>query len=270
MIAESRAARVAAVVFGAVALFVSARVGATDLRVTGLARDPRSQQLLYVESHYIHNAGQNGEQRVVLYRCGIDGPAFARKELQYGPTREIPEFTLTDARTGYQEGLRRAERGLRVFQRPANGAPPRDVPIDATGMLVADAGFDAFVRAQWNELEAGRTVRFSFLVPSKLDALPFKISKHAETQIEGVPASVIRLALSGVLGWVVPNIDVTYRKSDRMLLRYEGVTNMRDVKGANLVARIDFPNTERRETTVDLAAVRAEPLTSRCPAMRAN
>lgn len=243
---------------------------AGDLRVNAIARDQRTQELLYVESHLIQNVGKSSEQRVVLYRCSIDGPAFARKELHYGTAREAPEFTLFDARNGYIEGLRRTAQGLRVFQRTDARTAQRESAIAVDGPLVVDAGFDDFVRARWNELEAGRTVRFSFLVPSRLDALTFKIHKHHESSIDGMTVSVIRLTLSGVLGWVLPYIDVSYRKSDRMLLRYVGLTNMRDAKGENHIAVIDFPTAERRETTVDLAAARAEPLTARCPAPRAS
>jgi hypothetical protein len=243
---------------------------AVDLRFTGIARDLQTRQLLYVESHHVHDAGKPGEQRVVLYRCAPDGPAFARKELTYGASRAAPEFNFLDARDGYLEGLQRSAKGLRVVHKPNALGVQREAVVPAGGELVADAGFDEFVRARWNELEKGQTVRFPFLVPSRLDVLSFKIRKHHETVIDGAPASVIRLALSGVIGWFLPHIDVSYRKSDRVLLRYEGLTNVRDAKGENHIAVIDFPNVERRETKVDLAAARGEPLIARCPAPRAS
>ena len=242
----------------------------TDLQLAAIARDSRTRELLYVESHYIQNVGRVGEQRVVLYRCSLGGPAFARKELTYGTTRAVPEFTLFDARSGYQEGLRRTASGIKVFQRADARAPQREASVPQDAALVVDAGFDEFVRSQWTELEAGNTVKFSFLVPSRLEALTFKIRKHHDSTFEGVPVSVIRLALSGVIGWVLPHIDVSYRKSDRALLRYEGLTNMRDEKGDNHVAVIEFPNAARREVPVDLGAVRNEPLIARCPAPRAS
>ena len=231
---------------------------AVDLRFTGIARDLQTRQLLYVESHHVHDAGKPGEQRVVLYRCAPDGPAFARKELTYGASRAAPEFNFLDARDGYLEGLQRSAKGLRVVHKPNALGVQREAVVPAGGELVAD------------EFEKGQTVRFPFLVPSRLDVLSFKIRKHHETVIDGAPASVIRLALSGVIGWFLPHIDVSYRKSDRVLLRYEGLTNVRDAKGENHIAVIDFPNAERRETKVDLAAARGEPLIARCPAPRAS
>jgi hypothetical protein len=243
----------------------SSSAAAADLQFTGKARSRSDGRLLYVESHYVRAPGAVGETRIVMYRCGIDGPAFARKELTYGEVREEPEFTFTDARSGYVEGLRRTPQGLRVFQQENARASRREAKVPAGTTIVSDAGFDEFVRRHWNDLEAGRSVRFPFLIPSRLDFLNFKVKKHHETRIDGAVTSVIRLNLSGVLGWFLPYIEVSYRKSDRVLMRYEGLTNIRGSDGANLVATIEFPARERRSVpAVDLVSLRAEPLVPRC------
>ena len=238
---------------------------AADQTFTGYARELDSGRLLYVESHFVRAAGEVGEQRVVLYRCANGTETFARKELDYGTVREEPQFTLLDGRTGYSEGLRRTAQGLEVFQRASAASAMRRAKVPGNVAIVSDAGFDEFVRRHWAELEAGKTVRFPFMVPSRLDFLTFKVKKHHEQSIEGAPASVIRLNLSGVLGWFLPYIEVSYRKSDRVLMRYKGLTNIRDAEGSNLVAQIDFPARERQAVArVDLAAQKAVPLVKRC------
>jgi hypothetical protein len=241
------------------------RAAATDQVFTGYARDVETRRLLYVESHFVRGAGTVGEQRVVLYRCANGAEAFARKELEYGAAREEPRFTLVDGRSGYTEGLRRTAQGLEVFQRPSINAPLRSARVPAKVAIVSDAGFDEFVRRHWAELEDGRTVRFPFLVPSRLDFLTFKVRKHHEETIEGATASVIRLNLSGVLGWFLPYIEVSYRKSDRVLMRYKGLTNILDAEGDNFIAQIDFPARERQAVpAVDLEAQKALRLVTRC------
>lgn len=264
--APLRAPACAALLASAAAWLAGSPARAADLQFIGEARSRSDGRLLYVESHHVRAPGTVGETRLVMYRCRADGPAFARKELTYGAVREEPEFTFNDARSGYIEGLRRTAQGLRVFQQENARAPRREASVPAGTVIVSDAGFDEFVRKHWSELEAGRTVRFPFLVPSRLDFLGFKVKKHNETNVEGARASVIRLNLSGVLGWFLPYIEVTYRKTDRVLLRYEGLTNIRDDSGANFVAIIDFPSRARRSVAaVDLVSLRAEPLVSRCP-----
>lgn len=239
---------------------------AEDLSFTGYARDRQSGALLYVESHLVRSFGKVGETRIVSYRCSAEGPAFARKELTYGAVREEPEFTFVDARSGYTEGLRRTAEGPRVFQQDNARSPRREARIPANAVIVSDAGFDEFVRKHWSELEAGKTVRFPFLIPSRLDFLNFKVKKDRDTRVNDAPASAIRLNLSGVLGWFLPYIEVTYRKSDQTLLRYEGLTNIRNDDGGNHVAVITFPPRERKTVAaVDLARARSETLVARCP-----
>ncbi|MCU0760951.1 MAG: hypothetical protein MUF07_17370 [Steroidobacteraceae bacterium] len=245
----------------------AASASAADLAFTGYARDVETRRLLYVESHFVRDAGRPGETRVVMYRCANGSESFARKQLRYGEVREQPEFTFADARGGYTEGLRRTPRGPQVFQRDDARSAPRESRLPGNVVIVADAGFDEFVRRHWGELEAGRTVRFPFLVPSRLDFLTFKVRKDKEETIEGAAASVIRLNLSGVLGWFLPYIEVSYRKADQVLMRYKGITNIRDAAGDNLVAQIDFPSKERRvlpDGSAPLDAQEAAPLVARC------
>lgn len=239
----------------------------SSLEFRGEARSRSDGSLLYIEQHAVRDFGRVGETRVVMYRCSVGGEAFARKELSYGAVREEPEFIFRDGRSGYVEGLRRTPTGLRVFQQERADMPRREAKVPANIVIVSDAGFDEFVRKHWNELEAGKTVRFPFLVPARLDYLSFKVKKNRETRIDGQPASVIRLNLSGVLGWFLPYIEVSYRQSDRVLLRYEGLTNIRDLSSDYQIAVIEFPQRARRSVTaVDLERLRSEPLVERCPA----
>jgi hypothetical protein len=101
-------------------------------------------------------------------------------------------------------------------------------------------------------------------VPSRLDSMTFRVRKIGEARIGKETASVIRLSLAGLLRLLVPDIDVTYRQRDRALVRYRGLTNVRDADGRMLEAQIDFPDDGRHEVAVDLAALRAQPLVTRC------
>ncbi len=246
----------------AAGFLLAGNVFAADGVFTGYARDLDTNALLYVESHAVANAGTARETRVVMYQCA-DGSPFARKELTYAGDRSAPAFRFEDARSGYADGLTRDAQGLEVFERSGKGAPLRRERVDGKE-LVADAGFDEFVRAHWNELESGKAVDAPFLVPSRLDSMPFRVRKVGEAQIGDDTVSVIRLSLAGLLRFFLPDIDVSYRKRDRALMRYRGTTNIRDASGKLLVAQIDFPASERREVAVDLPALAARPLVARC------
>jgi len=241
-----------------------ASVYAGDITFTGYAHSLDTGKPLYIETHAVADAGSAREKRVVLYRCSPDSAPFARKLLEYGSERTVPGFDFDDARSGFAEGLTRDSRGLTVFARAGAHAPVVVEPLISPGELVADAGFDEFVRERWDSLERGTVSKVPFVVPSLGDSVSFRVRKAGETNIDGDVASIIRLSLAGPLGWFLPDIDVSYRKRDRRLMRYRGTTNIRDAAGKLLKAQIDFPDAGRSAAAVDLAALRALPLVKDC------
>ncbi|MCG6116866.1 MAG: hypothetical protein MEQ07_01555 [Aquimonas sp.] len=243
---------------GLLALPFGASGSASGLQsYSGQAVDLRRAQPLYDEQHFVRTLDGQPTERMVVYRCN-DGSAFARKQVDYGSDPFAPSFELVDARLDYREGLRRSGTGLVTFA--GSGAGAREAAIEGASSLVADSGFDRFVQAHWQRLQAGDTVEIDFLVPSRGEALSFRLRKQESLQLEGVAASRIRLSLSGFLSLFAPNIDVIYRDSDQWLLRFEGLTNIRESVGRNLVARIDFPRTPETAPEEAWAAAAAEPL----------
>jgi hypothetical protein len=239
-----------------------AAASASDYSFTGYARDPGSGELLYIESHAVRAGGTPGEERVVLYRQGENLRPFARKTLIYGSDRVRPSFDFVDARSGFAESVKREGRDIDVSARAGVEAASRTARLAEASVAVIDAGFDEFVRAQWTRLQRGEALTTPFLVPSRLDAVKFRLRKTGDTRIGDDDASVIRLSLAGPLGWVLPDIDVSYRNRDARLLRYRGLTNIRDARGELISAQIDFPEHARIAGRVDLETLRALPLSA--------
>jgi hypothetical protein len=230
----------------------------------GDAFDPRSGEVLYRESHYVFR-DEDGPGRLVLYRCP-DGAPFARKHVFYGEQPQAPVFSLRDARLGYREGLRRGELGPEVYVQNGRGEAEKRALLDAVPDLVADAGFDEFVRRYWDVLQRGETLRFPFLVPSRLQVMDFRVRKQGSAGEGAERESVFRLQLGSWWSFVLPHIDVAYRDHDQRLMRFEGLTNIRDLRGRNLSARIEFdPVYETADlSAADLDEARQAELASGC------
>jgi hypothetical protein len=237
---------------------------AADQSFTGYARSLDGAALLYVESHAISGGGDADETRVVLYRCAAGAAPFARKQLDYATDRIAPAFAFEDARSGFAEGLRRNAGAMEVFARAGPTARMRSEVLPQVASMVADAGFDEFVRARWDSLEKGGALAVPFLVPSRLGSVIFKVRKIADATVAGDIVSVFRLSVAGPIGWFLSDIDVSYRQRDRRLVRYRGITNVRNATGSMLEAQIDFPDADRSDAAVDLPALRALPLVSGC------
>lgn len=225
----------------AVLLWFAAPAQAAISFEEGLAHEPGSGRLLYREQHLVRHHDGRALERLVLYRCR-DGAAFARKHVDYRVSAQAPAFSLEDARDGYGEGLRRSDGAGTVWVRERAGAAERSAPLQASPRLVADAGFDEFIRRHWQPLLAGESVALRFAVPARLESMGFKVSRIGSGRFAGEPAERFRLRLGGWLGWVAPHIDVAYGRDSRRLLRFEGLSNLRADDGdSQLSARIEFP-----------------------------
>ena len=230
----------------ALALLSATSLYAADLYsgYEGTAFELESGKMIYIESHYLHFVGAALSNRVVLYRCP-NGKAFGRKIMRTKGKPLMPEFELIDARLGYREGLASRPGGLTVFYQTSAKKAEKFDTIDASRALVADAGFDEFVRTNWTTLVAGDSAALDFVVPSQLDYLGFKVKWVKKAAIDGEAVQVFKLAPSGILGWVASGLDVTYADSDRSLRQFAGLSNIRDLSGENYEAKIDFPKSKR-------------------------
>jgi hypothetical protein len=238
----------------------------------GVAHRPGSRVELYREQHWLRRAGTQALERLVLYRCP-DGTAFGRKRVDYRSSATAPEFVFEDRRSGYREGLRRGAT-TELFYRATTHSPElraseRPAPLAAgAAESVADAGFDEFVRRHWSALLAGHSVPLRFALPSRLRSMGFSLQRAGQATVAGERAWIFRLKLDGWLGLVAPRIDVSYGQISRRLLRFEGLSNLRDDAGDKpLLARIDFATPARPATEAQWQAAAQAPL-SACRAGR--
>ena len=233
-----------------------ARASEEYLAYFGVAAAQRSGLLLYGESHVLHYHDGRLSERVVLYTCP-DGTPFARKSSVY-PNPLAPDFVFEDITNGVREGVRAGDRpgSLRtIFFRGADGQSEKSAPLPALSELVIDSGFDEFIRRNWDALMDSGSLPLQFLVPTRLEAMSFQLQHVRKGMEEGVPTEVFRLKLQGIVGWIAPSIDVSYSERDHVLVRYEGMSDLRDKAGENLRVDITFRLSDRKPS--DAGAVAA-------------
>jgi hypothetical protein len=213
------------------------------VRYAGTATVRHTSRFLYGEEHYLRYRDGRLLSRLVLYTCG-DGRPFARKTVQYRDL-QAPDFAFEDASNGMREGVRSQGEVRTMWFRLNRAEPERSALVPKSAGLVIDAGFDEFIHSEWESLLSGAVLPLTFLVPSRMEQMQFVVQR-LEAAPGGIPgAQLFRMKLAGVLGWLVPGIDVAYDAKDRWLLSYEGLSNLRDRAGDNFQVHIDFPRSER-------------------------
>jgi hypothetical protein len=234
-----------------IALFARSGVASSPpqekyLAYNGTAVQRHSLSFLYEEHHVLRFAGDRLADRVVLYTCA-DGSPFARKTVSYLDPL-APDFLLEDSSNGLEEGIRSEGAARSVQFRENRGAEEKKGPLPAIAGLVADAGFDEFIHENWQALLHGGSLSPPFLVPSRLKEVDFKVYRLRSDTVAGVPAEVFRLKPAGALSWIVKPIDVSYGAATHDLLRYAGVSDLRDSSGNNFEVLITFRTRDRTES----------------------
>ncbi len=240
-------------------LIATPALAADSASYVGNAYALHSHTLLYHETHYRFR--KNGQlHRLVLYTCP-DHKAFARK-IVAGGTAQAPDFQFVDALGGYREGVRGADGKRVVYVKRGRRRPEKTAALPDVNTPVIDAGFDAFAKAHWTQLMAGKAVKVDFLVPSRLKFYHF-IAKRQHVTDKQV---MFRLHIDSWFSFALPHIDITYDRSSRIVRRFQGPANVRGADGKNVKAVIRFPSAARRDGIVRgaLQKARHAPLDGRC------
>jgi len=211
----------------------------TWLNVTGVARELKGVATLYEEHHVIDPATQ---QRTVSYQ--INGGEFARKTVDYRDSAIAPTFEQHDARRGEFAGARYHDGGVELGYREDKTQSIKWKPVASSKRpLVIDAGFDNFIRQQWQQLRAGKKVDFDFAVPSRGMAVHLVLMREDHQQCdEKMPVAGLCLrvyAASYLVRIFFSPLHLLYN-DNQQLVRFMGLSNINDAKGDGQLVRIDY------------------------------
>lgn len=208
-----RGARIRVYCAGVVLLFVSL-VGKAQYQVIGSAYDLEDGRHLYSE---YHSCADDDSKCVVDYR-DTAGQLIASKKLNYAAGLTQPSLIFKDHRTGVD---------TRIASQYQDG-------------LVVDAGFDNFLRSQWEVLVTGDTVRFPFLVPGFDEPLKMRVSVDPSISCAAEKLCLEIRPDSWMLGLLADPINLIYSRDNRRLLRYQGLSNIRGENRESLLVDIEY------------------------------
>ena len=205
----------------------------------GSAYDLESDELLYRETHCV---SEDDLAREVIYQ-DVKGKLIARKNLDYSSGATTPSFVQQNFYSGelIEVALDQGIVSMAVVDadsgkalKSAEEQPNQKVPV------VIDAGFDAFVRQNWDIMVAGESLTFQFPLSDRGSLIELRIqplSCSYETQTD----QCFRLDLANwLLRVLVKPIELGYNADSRRLTRYRGLSNIGDANGDGLVVDIQL------------------------------
>lgn len=208
----------------------------------GYAYDKQTGKFLYSETH--REVVEDGRRVIntVSYRDGA-GRVFAEKYINFERSLTMPDFHLVNEENGHVEGARGTGGQLKVHFRDPSAASLREASVARPQNGIIDAGFDRFIELNWDSLVGGDVIEREFLIPSQLSFYTFEIER-VESERPDEHTFELRIK-SSFLQLFVPSVLVHYDARTRALVRYEGISNIRDETGENFDVRIEFPGPDR-------------------------
>jgi hypothetical protein len=228
-------------------------------QTVGSAYDLESDELLYRETHCVSD---DDLARDVIYQ-DAEGKLIARKKLDYSSGATTPSFVQQNFYSGELIEVALDEGVLSMAVVDANSGealksseenPSQELPV------VIDAGFDVFVRQNWDSLVAGESLTFQFPLSDRGSLIELRIQPLGcsyPTQSD----QCFRLDVANwLLRMLVKPIELGYDSDQRQLTRFRGLSNIGDENGNGLVVDIKY---EYQDVPLQACEIIDQPLTNK-------
>jgi len=198
-----------------------------------------SEELLYRETHC---QSDDKLTHKVLYK-NADGESIAHKSIDYGNGFSMPSFKQTNFQTSEETEVivdknqvtlsfisANREQKQKTFEKNAFS----DLP------MVIDAGFDAFIRENWDSLVAGDKLYFQFPLVTRSVVIRLRASASS-CSFESSNSQCFKLEMSNWLYRMLADpIELGYDRDQKQLIRYRGLSNIENVSGVGLDVDIRY------------------------------
>ena len=208
-------------------------------RAIGEAYDLKNDEFLYREVYCVNGKPDEIE---VVYRNEADS-VIAHKTLDYRSGPMTPSFVQNNLYSSEVIEVRLGDDEVSMSVVDAVTAEPKKTSAERTGgelPVVIDAGFDEYVRQNWDALLAGEKKSFLFPFAERSKLLELRI-KSAGCSYPTDTDQCFKLELSNwFFRMLVAPIELGYDPAKRRLLRYRGLSNIGDGKGNGSVVDIRY------------------------------
>ena len=203
-----------------------------------------SEELLYRETHC-----QNDDnlKRIVFYN-NPEGESIAYKSIDYRNGFSTPSFEQISFHTGEKTAVTIDDNVVTLSYTDSNNEQTQkrfeknkysDLP------MVIDAGFDAYIRENWDNLVSGVQQKFQFPLVTRSALVELQVSA-SNCSYQTKDNQCFKLEMSNWLYRMLASpIELGYSRQNRQLMRYRGLSNIEDENGDGLNVDIRYAYGEK-------------------------
>lgn len=225
-------------------LSCSFSVSASDLgkrTFEGIAKDKSSNEFIYKEIHDEIFSNGKHVQTITSFVCENDNE-FAKRNLDFSKSFQQPTYLLVDSRTGLMESITPIGDNVYEIQYQKNHKSKlKSKRLKVPDPAIVDGGFNYFIKENWEKIVDNQKLYFNFLSPAFQDYFSFQIFKVDSNQ-ENMNLVKLRMESRQVfLRLLMKPIFVYYDTDTKQIVKYEGISNIRDLDGNSYKALLHYP-----------------------------
>ncbi|RYY75145.1 MAG: hypothetical protein EOO52_12655 [Gammaproteobacteria bacterium] len=209
-----------------------------DTSVVGVAKN-ESGNILYCE--FFNEADENS----LKINYVANGKIFAEKSLRFSEYPFLPVVTQHDFRDGERRQADVSEQHVQLRYQANSHKKIDTAVIPLKNVDILDAGFDNFIRANWDDLKLGKTLSVNFASIAHLKTLPLRVRSQplekcsVKVEKQSSTTCIFVEIDNALLRIILGNIKLLYDDKKR-LSEFNGIVNIQDDKQANQKAIIHY------------------------------
>lgn len=207
------------------------------------AQDPQSRKTVFTCLGYENVRNGKPVYAEITYRLP-QGKVFAREKINFRKSTVSPDFSLSDERDGRREMVEHGSAGFNLLMQENAKAAPEFIRLQhsQSETAITIPGIPQFISQNWEKVTAGEKTIFYCAFPAQKKLLRLRAQYTGTVKYGRHEAISLRLQPDNfVYRWFSEPVYLTIRKSDRRLLRYQGLHYIRDPRtGGGSIVDLTF------------------------------
>jgi hypothetical protein len=206
---------------------------------TGKATNPKDKKHLYSEVHSVEYKGELVQKVLTKYK-DPSGKVVAELLSTFKENHRLPDTIFTDKRNGYKEETK-LDGNKYIITTTAANSRSKVRKLSVEDNLVCGQGYHNYIIKNINAFKLNETRTIKFVLPSMRDYFSFDLTYLGPLSKEKPDEVSFRLDITNfILKMFADKIQVTYSKKEKTLIRYQGLTNLKNAEGDQYDALINY------------------------------